>query len=304
MTTPGGSKAEDSPISGVGDDFQHHEKIVLILCGLIASGKSTFAENLQTHFPQFRRCSQDDLGDRRRVETLARESLDLGLSVCIDRTNFNASQRSHWIEIAREFPGTLVWVIVFDTPYETCAARLQGRTSHPTIKTFDQGLSVLSRFSADFRRPHPREGYDRILYIKPSEHPSPVYTRTDISAILHRVRDSSPVHWNNASGAHTSQLSSEYYSNRGRPFRGRRGTYDEYNFVPRARGGFIPRRSYNGFHGGHSAPYRGSSTAFRSLGRSAGDTESGWRNHSKIHEQPEQNPNTLENYIQESGGVD
>ncbi|KAF8972654.1 P-loop containing nucleoside triphosphate hydrolase protein, partial [Flammula alnicola] len=168
-------------------------KIVLILCGLIASGKSTFAEALQYHYPQFRRCNQDDLGDRRRVEQLAYETLNQGLSVCIDRTNFNAAQRSYWIEIAREFPGTAVWVIVFDTPYEICAARLQNRTSHPTIKSPEQGLSVLSRFAADFQNPAPHEGFDRIIHVKPSDHPSPVYSRSDVAAILHRVQHSSPV---------------------------------------------------------------------------------------------------------------
>jgi hypothetical protein len=82
-------------------------QVVLILCGLVASGKvntllhdfevtitswqSTFAQQLQHHFPQFHRCSQDDLGDRRRVEDLARDTLAKGLSVCIDRTNFNDS---------------------------------------------------------------------------------------------------------------------------------------------------------------------------------------------------------------------
>ncbi len=30
----------------------------------------------------------------------------------------HSSQRAYWINIAREFPGTSVWVIVFDTPYE------------------------------------------------------------------------------------------------------------------------------------------------------------------------------------------
>ena len=82
-------------------------KVVLILCGLIASGKvrflamnfascadklltqSTFAEQLEHHYPHFRRCNQDDLGDRRQVERMARETLARGQSVCIDRTNFN-----------------------------------------------------------------------------------------------------------------------------------------------------------------------------------------------------------------------
>ncbi|KDR67974.1 hypothetical protein GALMADRAFT_257499 [Galerina marginata CBS 339.88] len=148
-------------------EFQMRGKIVLILCGLIASGKSTFAEALEEHYPQFRRCNQDDLGDRRSVEQLARETLNQELSVCIDRTNFNAAQRSYWIQIAREFPGTAVWVIVFDTPYEICAARLQTRTSHPTITSPELGLSVLSRFAADFQHPAPGEGYERILIHRP-----------------------------------------------------------------------------------------------------------------------------------------
>ncbi|TFY75265.1 hypothetical protein EWM64_g8745, partial [Hericium alpestre] len=105
--------SEPTQIADLGIDHS----VVLILVGLIASGKSTFAEALQLHFPQFRRCNQDELGDRRCVETAARHSLQQGLSVCVDRTNADASQRAHWINIAREFPGTPIWVLFFDTPY-------------------------------------------------------------------------------------------------------------------------------------------------------------------------------------------
>jgi hypothetical protein len=52
--------------------------------------KSTFAQALQTHFPRFQRCNQDDLGNRRMVEQLTRQNLRKGNSVCIDRTNFDA----------------------------------------------------------------------------------------------------------------------------------------------------------------------------------------------------------------------
>ena len=37
--------------------------------------------------------------------------------LCPDDSPFH-SQRSYWIQIAQEFPGTRVWVIVFDTPYD------------------------------------------------------------------------------------------------------------------------------------------------------------------------------------------
>ncbi|KAJ3720921.1 P-loop containing nucleoside triphosphate hydrolase protein [Lentinula raphanica] len=169
------------------------EKIVLILVGFVGSGKSTFAQALEHHFPhQWRRCNQDDLGSRSQVEALARDSLREGLSVCIDRTNIDESQREHWIKIAHEFPETLIWVIFFDTPYEVCSSRLQQRTSHPTIHSPELGLSILSRFARDFRAPSAHEGFHRMISLKPPD-TKPDYLASDISSILDRVRSSEPV---------------------------------------------------------------------------------------------------------------
>ncbi|KAJ8585991.1 hypothetical protein M405DRAFT_744341 [Rhizopogon salebrosus TDB-379] len=165
---------------------------MLILVGLVASGKSTFAQALERHFPQFQRCNQDELGTRQNVENLARRVLRQGLSPCIDRTNFDASQRFHWINIARDFPGTSISVIVFNTPYQVCSSRLLQRTSHPTIKDPQQGQSILARFASDFRFPRPDEGYDHIIYLTPSDHPQPEYTHEDIGLILRRLQMSSP----------------------------------------------------------------------------------------------------------------
>ncbi|KAF5369233.1 hypothetical protein D9757_010020 [Collybiopsis confluens] len=169
------------------------ESIVLILVGLVGSGKSTFATALERHFPdKWRRCNQDELGSRLHVESLARDSLYAGFSVCIDRTNIDARQRAHWVKIANEFPGTFVWVIVFSTPYEVCASRLEYRSSHPTIHTPEQALSVLSRFSSGFQPPVADEGFHRILSLQPSDTPLN-YTAVDILSILERIR-SSPGH--------------------------------------------------------------------------------------------------------------
>ncbi|THH19449.1 hypothetical protein EW146_g1722 [Bondarzewia mesenterica] len=152
--------------------------------------ESAFAEALQEHFPDFVRCSQDELGDRRKVESLARRSLHEGLSVCIDRTNVDAVQRSHWINIAREFPGTAAWVIFFDTPHDVCVSRLKDRRDHPTIRDVVTGLRVLERFASTFEQPHPHEGFERLITIVPSDHPSADYTRGDVLSIIQRVRDS------------------------------------------------------------------------------------------------------------------
>ncbi|KAF9078174.1 P-loop containing nucleoside triphosphate hydrolase protein [Rhodocollybia butyracea] len=169
------------------------ERVVLILVGLVGSGKTAFATALQHHFPnRWRRCNQDELGNRRQVEALARDSLRKGFSVCIDRTNIDESQRAHWINIAREFSNTSVWIIVFDTPYDVCASRLRDRTSHPTIHSFEQGLSILSRFANDFRPPTAEEDFNRIISLELSD-TKPDYSALDISIILERVRSSAVV---------------------------------------------------------------------------------------------------------------
>ncbi|GJE91124.1 hypothetical protein PsYK624_072730 [Phanerochaete sordida] len=160
-------------------DGNHHttqptqnERKVLILVGLVGSGKSTFAEALQAYLPQFRRCSQDELGDRRAVEALARSSLRDGLSVCIDRTNVDPQQRLTWVRIAREFPGTLVWVLEFDTPYEICEQRLMTRTSHPTITSPELAISVLQRFRSQYQSPQLWEGFDQMLSLHLEDQPA------------------------------------------------------------------------------------------------------------------------------------
>jgi len=167
------------------------EQVVLVLVGLVASGKSTFAEALQEHLPRFRRCNQDDLGNRREVERVARQSLQQGLSVCIDRTNFNAQQRNTWFNIAREF-SVPSWVLVFDTPYEVCVERLRTRQNHPTIRDAGHGVMILERFRVEFEPPSPAEGYDRILSLKASERISAEYSSSELSTIIDRLKVSSP----------------------------------------------------------------------------------------------------------------
>jgi hypothetical protein len=66
-------------------------------------------------------------------------------------------------------------------------------TSHPTIKSPEQGLSVLARFANDFRYPSPHEGYDRLIELRPLDHPSSIYTPADIAVILQRLQNSTPI---------------------------------------------------------------------------------------------------------------
>jgi hypothetical protein len=106
---------------------------------------------------------------------------------------------------------------------------------HPTIKSPEEGLTVLARFAKDFQYPIPIEGYNRILYIKPSDHPSPVYSHSEVADILKRVSDSPAV---------TSDIYSGTSSFQGNLNRGSRGC-------------FVPRRNGSNFNSGPSGSFRG-----------------------------------------------
>ncbi|KAJ7460609.1 P-loop containing nucleoside triphosphate hydrolase protein [Mycena latifolia] len=211
----------NAPMTANPDSFSGGKQVVLILVGLIGSGKSTFAQALEENFPVFVRCNQDDLGDRRQVENLARISLRKGSSVCIDRTNFDPSQRAHWIKIAREIPGTLIWVIVFDTPKDICATRLRTRTQHPTIKNPEDALSILDRFSSQYCAPSNSEGYDRMIYLQPSEQ-EVSYSHSSLAAILRRVHDAPSTAASVGPAVYQTSTWGSPYS-RGGSFRGTRG---------------------------------------------------------------------------------
>ena len=76
---------------------------LVVLCGLVGSGKSTFARAVEQHDPNWTRCNQDELGRRQVVEKAALAALDEGRNVLIDRTNIDRRQRADWLLLADEF---------------------------------------------------------------------------------------------------------------------------------------------------------------------------------------------------------
>ncbi|KIK83710.1 hypothetical protein PAXRUDRAFT_832026 [Paxillus rubicundulus Ve08.2h10] len=249
---------------------------MLILMGFIASGKSTFADALENYFPRFRRCNQDNLGNRRKVEDLAYQTLREGGSPCIDRTNFNAQQRSYWTTIARVFPGTSISVIVFDTPYNVCASRLQRRTSHPTIKDVRQGMSVLRRLASDFQLPSSDEDYDHIMYLQTSDHPRADYTRNEVLSILERLKVSTR---DTGTGSTQPRTQSCYFNNRGAysrsdRTRGYRGGHANPNTQSPSRPAYIFASGSSSQRGTGQGESLGSS---RIAPRAGGSGSSDWR---------------------------
>ncbi|TFY69670.1 hypothetical protein EVG20_g3050 [Dentipellis fragilis] len=192
---------------GLGIDHQ----VVLILVGLVASGKvrsrspNTACKRDQRGASTVDVCggapgtlsslSQVQPGRTWRSEEggSSDETESAGGVLCLHRQNERGCGRAHWLDIASEFPGTAAWVLYFDTPYNICAARLQNRTNHPTIASVAEGIRALRSFSSTFQPPVPHEGYDRLLRVTPNDHPNNFYTREDILATMHVLRDSPPI---------------------------------------------------------------------------------------------------------------
>lgn len=140
---------------------------------------------------------------------------------------------------------------------------------------------MLSRFAADFRQPAADEGYQKILYVKPSDHPSSLYSRSDIAVILHRVQDSPSVFFSEdqkywRSGFSRSSLRGN--TNKGPSRGGWVEPLHQYPRAPRGRGTVVNAGRSNYFRHWQSAPYRGNGVGLHTVGgilsRSSGTLQS------------------------------
>ncbi|KAJ9478621.1 tRNA_lig_kinase domain-containing protein [Pseudozyma hubeiensis] len=167
------------PSANVPNGTSNQEQYLVVLSGLIGSGKSTFARALCQHYPDWRRCNQDELGDRHAVLYAARTALLAGHSVVIDRTNIDAKQRRTWLELARELsippaptetdatpipPRNIITVSLTLTISTVVAQeRLQVRIGHETIKTPEQALGILPHFLRSYQKSTVEEGFNYVL---------------------------------------------------------------------------------------------------------------------------------------------
>lgn len=69
---------------------------------------------------------------RKKCVTEAKKAMSMGLSVIVDRCNFDYSQRQVWYDLAAEYHYPIDCV-VFQVPIPLCIERCQQRTSHETI---------------------------------------------------------------------------------------------------------------------------------------------------------------------------
>ncbi|KAH9821509.1 hypothetical protein DFH28DRAFT_522232 [Melampsora americana] len=153
------------------EDVKKEQKMI-VLCGLVGSGKSTFANALVSFDSSFIRISQDVLGSRQECERLTKKSLREGLSVIIDRQNFDSKQRIKWIEIGEAFKlnynsSFTINLIEFETSIDECSNRLNLRKDHETLKNVNEAQGILKLGLKNWVSPHSSEGYERYLKLYP-----------------------------------------------------------------------------------------------------------------------------------------
>lgn len=105
--------------------------ILLLLCGVQGSGKSTFCEKLG---PDWVHLSQDTIkggkpGKREQVEAAALLALQQGKSVVVDRMHLDPTQRAYFIDVAQSAKVT-AHAVVLSPPKEVVAERVRNRTNH------------------------------------------------------------------------------------------------------------------------------------------------------------------------------
>ena len=148
------------------------KNVLIVMCGLPASGKSTYSEWL-AESGVFRRVCPDLIrkelygdeniqGDGNKVFSIAHKRIkmwgEFKLNAVFDATNINAKRRKELVEEMRPYFDVIIckW---FHTPYDVCYARNQARNRQvPT--------EVLYRMFMNFEEPSKDEGFDIVEEIK------------------------------------------------------------------------------------------------------------------------------------------
>ena len=133
--------------------------------GLPGSGKSTF---FRRHLAALglERCCQDVLKRREKVQAAVDVILRRGGAAYVDRTNYNAPQRAHWVELARR-RGAAVVVLRFRTATDVCAQRCAARRNHEgglDARNPAQCARVVNMLQGKFREVAAGEGFDRVIH--------------------------------------------------------------------------------------------------------------------------------------------
>lgn len=163
------------------------KRYMILLVGIPGSGKSTFAKNVVALNPSVKIFSQDAhaipqkrIGGKSEMmfalkKELNSRSLVSNMSIIIDRCNFNKSQRSEFIDIAKSQRLQII-VVEFVISEEVCREKMVKRLGeypeHPTIKTVQNINSALEVISGGFEKPAQSEFPRGSTHIRITSHDS------------------------------------------------------------------------------------------------------------------------------------
>lgn len=167
---------------------------VLMLKGLPASGKSTYAKGLVSKNHNWVRVNKDDLRammnngefsgklEKQVVKTereIAENALKIGKSVVIDDTNFNPTHEEFFRQLAKSYKAEFD-VEFFNTPLEICMIRDNERPN-------GVGETVIRKMYNQYLKPKPA------VYERNKSLPTAIIC--DIDGTLAHMKDRSPYDW-------------------------------------------------------------------------------------------------------------
>ena len=148
------------------------KNVLIVLCGLPACGKSTYAEMLAESGHFYRICpdlirkqlygDENIQGDGKKVFSIAHKCIkeigECGQNAVFDATNINRSRRRKFVAEMRPYFDVIIckW---FSTPYYICDQRNQARARKVPNE-------VLLRMKDNFQQPSMEEGWDYVEEIK------------------------------------------------------------------------------------------------------------------------------------------
>ena len=163
--------------------------VLILLCGIPGSGKTTWAKNYISKNPDFVHLSSDAIraelygdeniqGNPVEVFTLmqkkAVESLNAGYNVVYDATSMTRKDRAGIISMCPKF--THIQCNIIWAPIETCIER-------DTTRERTVGKEVIDRMLKRFQMPYYDEGIDEISIVQPGNFNRDTYFECIINAM-------------------------------------------------------------------------------------------------------------------------
>lgn len=133
---------------------------LIIMIGCPASGKSKYSK---AAFPQYIRASNDEVGNKKKALSIAKDALQKNLSVVVDNTNPCEVDRKEWIMLAKKCGVKTIRCIYMNTPRDVAEhmniyrETTTGKKRVPSI--------VYNIFFSKFSNPTVEEGFTEIHVI-------------------------------------------------------------------------------------------------------------------------------------------